>query len=129
MGPPYGTTGTEFCARTGESIIHKKGRTIVACSVKYSLVTGNPARADGGGIATEICHKIAVNVSLPVALLQSMRHFYGPFIIVLALSALVPLRAQPCCTVASGAGRMAFVGRQNSVNRIYLMGVDASCGR
>jgi Tol biopolymer transport system component len=52
-----------------------------------------------------------------------MRQFGRPCAIILSLSSLAPLYAQSCC---SGAGRMAFVSQQNSVNYIYLMDVDAS---
>jgi TolB protein len=53
-----------------------------------------------------------------------MRELGRPFAIILALSTFAALNAQPRC--AAGTDRMAFVIRQNSVNHIYLMDVDAS---
>jgi Tol biopolymer transport system component len=70
-----------------------------------------------------------VNPSLSDALSplsQRMRHLYRSIAIILALSGLAPLSAQPRCAAASGARRIAFVRRQNSVNHIYLMDADAS---
>jgi len=49
-----------------------------------------------------------------------MRKFQRPFAVILAFSTFA------CCGAASGAGRMAFVAQQNSVNYIYLMDVDSS---
>jgi Tol biopolymer transport system component len=57
---------------------------------------------------------------------ESMRRFFCPFAIILALSTFAPLYAQPGGAAASGTGRMAFVSRQSLVNEIYLMDVDAS---
>ncbi len=55
-----------------------------------------------------------------------MQRFHRFFAVVVALSASGRLYAQSCCTDASGDGRLAFVGRQNSVNHIYLVDVGAS---
>jgi TolB protein len=55
-----------------------------------------------------------------------MRQFYRALAITLAISSFAPLNAQPRCSGDSGAGLMAFVMRQSSVNQIYLMVVDAS---
>ncbi len=55
-----------------------------------------------------------------------MGALHRPIMLVLVLFAVAPLNGESCWGEASGARRMAFVGRRNSVNQIYLMDVDAS---
>jgi len=57
---------------------------------------------------------------------KRMRQFHCPLAILLALATFAPLNAQSFCVASTGAGQIAFVSQQNSINRIYLMEVDAS---